>query len=120
MLRSSAATHSLVPDGVLVCVGSAVAVEDAVGVGVAVAEREIEGDLLAVPPVDSVVVGVAVTVLERLADVDPLSLLVAVPVGVPVAVPVPDRVLLLVGVMDGVLEGVAVAERVDVLVVEAD
>jgi len=66
-----------VPEPVFVCVGVGgdvlLAVNDAVGVGDGVSDED--GVPLAEPPADKVVVGVAVTVVERLTDADPLSLL---------------------------------------------
>ena len=62
-----------VPDGVLVGVGSAVAVDEVVPDGETVAERDTDGVPLAVPPTDIVAEGVALTVVDRLLVLDPLS-----------------------------------------------
>ncbi len=92
----------------------ALTVEDAVLVGVTVAETDTEGVPLALPPMDSVVVGVSDVVVEELCVVDPLSLEVPVPDWVDDVVLVPEPVALLVGDGVAVVLGVSLelAQRV--------
>jgi hypothetical protein len=95
-----------VTDGVF----KALIVDDGVIGGDTVALDEMEGVLLALPPMLSEVVGVAVIDEDRLAAIDSLSLLVLVPVGVELEVLelVPDEEL--VGLFEGDVVGVAVVE----------
>ena len=71
-----------------------------------VALNDNDGVLLAVPPTDNELVGVELTVLERLTVVDPLSLLVGVCDAVGDAVLVPLPVEELVAVTDSLAVGV--------------
>ena len=88
------------PVGDIEAVALALIVDDAVIVGVMVALSDTEGVTLAEAPKESVPLGVAVIVDERLIVVDPLSLPLGVCEAVGVAVPVPLPVLELVDVTD--------------------
>ncbi len=98
-----------VPDPEPVCEGVSVGVADAVNVAVdeGDGDREDEGVLLAEPPAERVVVGVAVTVEERLGVDESLSLPDGVCVGVRDSDPVPVAV--------GDAEPVGVADSVEVV-----
>jgi hypothetical protein len=97
----------IVREPVPVCEGVAGDVDEAVSETVDVGDGDSDGDgvLLAEPPRDRVVVGVAETVEETLNVVDPLSL----PDGVCVGVQEPDPVPELVGELVGVALDVTVA-----------
>ncbi len=101
-----------VPDDVPLPVGEteavalALIVDDDVTVGVNVALNDKDGVLLAVPPIDKELVGVADTVLERLTVVDPLLLSLGVCEAVGDAVLVPVPVIELVAVTDSLAVGV--------------
>ena len=95
-----------VPDDVPLLVGDieavalALIVDDEVIVGVMVALNDTDGVLLAVPPTDKELVGVELTVLEKLIVVDPLSLPLGVCEAVCDEVLVPLPVFELVAVTD--------------------
>jgi hypothetical protein len=101
-----------VPEPVLVCdnVGGGVELADNEFVDDEVAVADDDGVPLAEPPIDKVVVGVAVTVVERLIVGDPLSLPDGVCDGVREPEPVPDSVG--VGEPVGVEDSVAVVDPV--------
>ena len=98
------------PVGDIEAVALALIVDDDVIVGVMVALNDTDGDTLAEAPKESVPLGVAVIVEERLIVVDPLSLPLGVcdAVGVDVLVPLP------------VFELVAVTDSLFVEVVESE
>ena len=91
-----------VTDGVF----KALIVDDGVIGGDTVALNEIEGEPLALPPMLSELVGVAVIEVDKLAAIVTLSLPVLVPVGVELEVlePVPEEEL--VGLLEGEVDGV--------------
>ena len=96
-----------VTDGVF----KALVVDDGVIDGDTVALNEIEGEPLALPPMLSELVGVAVIVVDKLAAIEPLSLPVLVCVGVELEVleTVPEEEL--VGLLEGEFVGVDVADK---------
>ncbi len=96
-----------VTDGVF----KALTEDDGVIGGDTVALNDIEDVTLAEPPVLSELVGVAVTVVDKLAAIVPLSLPVLVCVGVELEVlePVPEEEL--VGLLEGEFVDVDVAEK---------
>ena len=81
-------------------------VDDDVIVGETVALNDKDGVPLAVPPTDKELVGVELTVLERLTVIDPLSLPLGVCEAVGDAVLVPVPVIELVAVTDSLAVGV--------------
>ena len=94
------------PVGEIEAVALALIVDDGVIVGVMVALNDTDDVPLAVPPTDKELVGVALTVLEILIVVEPLSLPLDVCEAVDDAVLVPLPVVELVAVTDSLAVGV--------------
>ena len=109
----SEAVPLTVPD--LELVGVALAVIDAVGLAEMLTVDVIEGVteevavLLADPPALNVVVGLELTVDDKLVELDALCVVVGDCDGVDAAVPVPVLVIELVGVWETLAEGVVLA-----------
>ena len=104
------------PVGDIEAVALALIVDDDVIVGLLVALNDTEGVTLAEAPKESVPLGVAVIVDERLIVVDPQSLPLGVCEAVGVAVPVPLPVLELVGVTDSLFVDVVESVPLSLLV----